>query len=147
MNEVMSELTSYKMLDMLQAVVNEGTGQRVRRVYGLVGDVGGKTGTTDENSDGWFMGFTPQLVSGVWVGGEDRDIHFDTMANGQGAAMALPIWGLYMQKVLADPSLGYDPEATFQFPEDFRPCDDETENDTLYQAPKNDYGTMDSWFN
>lgn len=61
--------------------------------------MGGKTGTTNRNSDGWFMGFTPSLVSGVWVGGEERDIHFDTMVDGQGAAMALPIWGLYMQKI------------------------------------------------
>lgn len=84
MDEVISESSAYKMLVMLRAVINEGTGGRVRRLYGITADMGGKTGTTNNNSDGWFMGFTPSLVSGVWVGGEDRDIHFDTMVNGQG---------------------------------------------------------------
>jgi penicillin-binding protein 1A len=77
------------MLIMLRAVINEGTGGRVRRVYNITADMGGKTGTTNNNSDGWFMGFTPTLVSGAWVGGEERDIHFDNMTDGQGAAMAL----------------------------------------------------------
>ena len=99
MNEVISISSSYKMLDMLRAVVNEGTGGRVRRL-GFKADMGGKTGTSNDNADGWFMGFTPSLVSGVWVGGEDRDIHFDTMVSGQGAATALPIWANYMMKVL-----------------------------------------------
>lgn len=93
-------------------------------MYGITADMGGKTGTTNNNSDGWFMGFTPSLVSGVWVGGEDRDIHFDTMVNGQGAAMALPVWGLYMQKVYKDKSLGYSQEERFNIPEDFDPCKD-----------------------
>ena len=84
-------------------------------LYGITADMGGKTGTTNNNSDGWFMAFTPSLVSGVWVGGEDRDIHFDTMVNGQGAAMALPVWGLYMQKVYKDKSLGYSQEERFQY--------------------------------
>jgi glycosyltransferase family 51 protein len=124
MDEVISESSAYKMLVMLRAVINEGTGGRVRRLYGITADMGGKTGTTNNNSDGWFMGFTPSLVSGVWVGGEDRDIHFDTMVNGQGAAMALPVWGLYMQKVYKDKSLGYSQEERFNIPEDFDPCKD-----------------------
>ena len=70
------------------------------------------------------MGFTPSLVSGVWVGGEERDIHFDTMVDGQGAAMALPIWGLYMQKVYKDKSLGYSQDEKFNIPDDFDPCKD-----------------------
>ena len=107
---------------MLRAVINEGTGGRVRRNYGITVDMGGKTGTTNHNADGWFMGFTPSLVSGVWVGGEEPDIHFDTMTDGQGASMALPIWGLYMKKVFADKSLGYEQTETFQIPKDFRPC-------------------------
>lgn len=98
--EVISESSAYKMLVMLRAVINEGTGGRVRRLYGIQADMGGKTGTTNRNSDGWFMGFTPSLVSGCWVGGEERDIHFDTMRDGQGASMALPVWGLYMQKFM-----------------------------------------------
>ena len=72
--EVISETSAYKMLVMLRAVINEGTGNRVRRLYGIKADMGGKTGTTNRNSDGWFMGFTPTLVSGCWVGGEERDI-------------------------------------------------------------------------
>ena len=124
MEEVISEESVYKMLIMLRAVINEGTGGRVRRVYGITADMGGKTGTTNNNSDGWFMGFTPTLVSGAWVGGEERDIHFDNMTDGQGAAMALPIWGLYMQKVFADKSLGYSQEDEFEIPEGFDPCKD-----------------------
>lgn len=123
-DEVISENGTYKMLTMLRAVINEGTGGRVRRLYGITTDMGGKTGTTNNNSDGWFMGFTPSLVSGAWVGGEERDIHFDTMLNGQGAAMALPIWGLYMQKVYKDKTLGYSQDERFQIPENFDPCKD-----------------------
>lgn len=136
MNEVISVPSAYKMLDMLRGVVNQGTGGRVRSRYQITADMGAKTGTTNSNSDGWFMGFTPTLVSGCWVGGEDRDIHFDTMAYGQGASMALPIWAKYMNKVFADQSLGYSQSDTFVFPEDFDPCNEETiptvmgENDT-----------------
>lgn len=121
-NEVISEESSYKMLEMLRAVINEGTGARIRRDYNIHSDMGGKTGTTNNNADGWFMGFTPSLVTGCWVGGEERDIHFDRMADGQGASMALPIWGLYMNKVYADRTLPYSQEETFDVPEDFDPC-------------------------
>ena len=107
MEEVVSVSSAYKMLVMLRAVINEGTGGRVRRL-GVKADMGGKTGTTNYNADGWFMGFTPSLVSGCWVGGEERDIHFDGMTHGQGASMALPIWSKYMVKVLGDKTLGYD---------------------------------------
>ena len=112
------------MLIMLRAVINEGTGGRIRRLYNITADMGGKTGTTNNNSDGWFMGFTPSLVSGCWVGGEERDIHFDRMADGQGASMALPIWGIYMNKVYADKALGYSQKDTFDIPEGFDPCKD-----------------------
>lgn len=122
MQEVISETSAYKMLIMLRAVINEGTGGRVRFRYGIQADMGGKTGTTNNNSDGWFMGFTPSLVSGVWVGGEDRDIHFDTMLYGQGASMALPVWAIYMNKVYADKSLGYSQDERFEIPEGFDPC-------------------------
>ena len=123
-NEVISESSAYKMLVMLRAVINEGTGGRVRRLYHITADMGGKTGTTNNNSDGWFMGFTPSLVSGCWVGGEERDIHFDRMADGQGASMALPIWGIYMTKVYADKTLGYSQEEKFDIPDEFDPCKD-----------------------
>lgn len=121
MEEVVSPISVYKMLVMLRAVINEGTGGRVRR-YGITADMGGKTGTTNRNADGWFMGFTPNLVSGCWVGGEERDIHFDTMTYGQGASLALPIWAKYMKKVFDDPSLGYSQQERFKLPEGFDPC-------------------------
>ena len=122
MNEVISEERANKMVEMLKGVVEGGTAGRMRFRYHLECEMGAKTGTTNRNSDAWFMGFTPELVSGCWVGGEDRDIHFDSMSMGQGATMALPIWAYYMQKVFADHSLGYDPEAKFDLPEDYNPC-------------------------
>ncbi len=120
MEEVISAPSASKMLTMLRAVINEGTGGRVRRYTHA--DVGGKTGTTQRNSDGWFVGFTPSLITGCWVGGEDRDIHFDTMIYGQGASMALPIWGLYMKKVYADKSLKYSEAETFKLGSEYTGC-------------------------
>ena len=121
MEEVISASSTYKKQVMLRAVINEGTGGRVRR-YGITADMGGKTGTTNDNSDAWFMGFTPSLVSGCWVGGDERDIHFGRMTYGQGAAAALPIWAMYMKKVYDDPTLGYDQQERFKLPEGFDPC-------------------------
>jgi penicillin-binding protein 1A len=103
--EAMSAETAYLMLDLMKGVVQSGTGIRLRLKYGLNNPIAGKTGTTQNQSDGWFMGITPDLTTGVWVGAEDRSVHFRTISLGQGANMALPIWALYMQKVLADPSL------------------------------------------
>ena len=120
-HEIISETTAYKMIYMLRQVLDHGTGVRTRFKYGITAPMGGKTGTTNNNSDGWFMCFTPSLVSGTWVGGEDRGIHFDNMAEGQGASMALPICALYMQKILADPELGYSPEEQFDIPKWFDP--------------------------
>lgn len=119
MHEIFSEQTAYKMIYMLRSVVDDGTGRRVRSRYGLTMPMGGKTGTTQNNSDGWFMGFTPSLVSGVWVGGEERAIRFNSMAQGQGAAMALPIWAMYMKKVLADSKLGYSATENFDVPREW----------------------------
>lgn len=104
---VLDEQTAYIMTDMLKAVVKEGTGVRLGWKYKLTNPIGGKTGTTQNNSDGWFMGITPELVTGVWTGAEDRAIHFSTTSFGEGANTALPIFGLYMQKVYADPTLKY----------------------------------------
>ena len=120
-HEIISESTAYKMIYMLRAVLDHGTGVRVRFKYGINAPMGGKTGTTNNNSDGWFMCFTPSLVSGTWVGGEDRGIHFDGMAEGQGASMALPICALYMQKIYADEELGYSPNEQFDIPKWFDP--------------------------
>jgi len=118
--EIISELTSYKMIYMLQKVITEGTGMRLRgSQYQLYMPMGGKTGTSQNHSDGWFMGFTPELVAGCWVGGEDRAIHFDNMDRGQGARMALPIFGGFMKRVYDDKELGYDWNASFDIPEWF----------------------------
>lgn len=121
--EVITEKGYYRILSMLLNVVDGGTGSRLRRApYSLTAQMGGKTGTTNFNSDGWFMGFTPDLVSGVWVGGEERYIHFNSMAEGQGASMALPIYGKYMVKVYGDKDLPYDQSRTFTFPSDIDLC-------------------------
>ncbi len=104
-NEAMNEQTAYLMLELMKGVVQSGTGQRLRFRYNLTNPIAGKTGTTQNNSDGWFIGLTPDLVAGVWVGAEDRGIRFRNIALGQGANMALPIWALFMQRVYEDPSL------------------------------------------
>ena len=136
MNEVISAESAMKMLTMLMGVVDGGTAGRLRYRYNLEGQIGAKTGTTNNNSDGWFIGFTPQLVSGCWVGGEDRDIHFDSMNMGQGATMALPIWAIFMKKVYADPSLGMDPALKFDLPEGYDPCH-------LPKAEQDDFSEVD----
>lgn len=131
MNEVISEESANKMIYMLKGVVDGGTGSRLRFRYNLKGELGGKTGTTNNNSDAWFMGITPQLVGGCWVGGDDRDIHFDSMSMGQGATMALPIFAYFMQKVYADKTLDYSEDAVFDLPSGYNPCsllDDGGEN-------------------
>ena len=122
MNEVISEESAHKMLYMLKAVVDGGTASRLRFKYNLKGDLAGKTGTTNRNSDAWFMGLTPTLVNACWVGGDDRDIHFESMSMGQGATMALPIFALYMQKVYQDKQLGYNEDAIFDLPDGYDPC-------------------------
>ena len=124
-DQVFNEDTFYKMLSMLMSVVDSGTGARLRSSYNIKAEMGGKTGTTNFNADGWFMGFTPELVTGVWVGGEDRFIHFNGMAMGQGAAMALPIYGIYMRSVYGDSALPYSENVKFQFPAGFDPCHSE----------------------
>lgn len=121
-HEVLSEESAYKMLDMLQGVVEAGTARRLRSQYGITAPMGGKTGTTNRNSDGWFMAVSPRLVCATWVGGENRDIRFISTALGQGAASALPIYAYFMQSVYADTKLGYTQDETFLIPSDFSPC-------------------------
>ena len=133
MNEVISAESANKMLVLLRGVVDGGTAGRLRYKYHLEGEIGGKTGTTNKNSDAWFIGFTPQLVTGIWVGGENRDIHFDNMAMGQGATMALPIWAYYMKKVYRDRALGYNNKVSFGLPEGFDPCSKQDADNTAYQ--------------
>lgn len=123
LTEAIGEQAYYRILSILLNVVDSGTGNRLRRPpYNLTAQIGGKTGTTNSNSDGWFMGFTPELVAGVWVGGEERYIHFNTMANGQGAEMALPIYGRFMRSIYNDPGLHYSQGSTFTFPSDISLC-------------------------
>ncbi len=113
MNEVISEKSSYAMIEMMRGVVEHGTARRLRYHYKLEGEIAGKTGTTNNNSDGWFVGFVPRLVTACWVGGEDRDIHFTSTSLGQGASTALPIWGQYMSRVYKDTALGYKEDEHF----------------------------------
>lgn len=122
MNEVISEESAYKMLVLMQGVIDGGTGGRMRFRYNLKTPMGGKTGTTNRNSDGWFVGFTPSLAFGSWVGGEDRDIHFSSMTYAQGASSALPICANFLKKVFADKSLDYHETDTFDIPKGFDPC-------------------------
>jgi Membrane carboxypeptidase/penicillin-binding protein len=110
--EAISDPTAYLMVNLMQGVVNEGTAGRIKWKYGLT-NVAGKTGTTNDNSDGWFIGYTPKLTAGVWVGAEDRQVHFASTANGQGASVALPIWGIFMNKIYKDPSIGMSNDDVF----------------------------------
>ncbi len=137
MSEVLSEKAAAQILDMTRAVVDGGTGSRIRNRFGIRVPMGGKTGTTQNHSDGWFMGFTPSLVGGVWVGGEDRSIHFDRMAEGQAANMALPIFGIFLQKVFANPDLGYTQTETFSVSPQYRnvcPPSSILQEDSLHQS-------------
>lgn len=117
--EVLSEEQAYLMLDLLRGVVLNGSGNRIRRVYNLMNQIGGKTGTTQNHSNGWFMGITPDLVGGVWSGWEDQAIHFETLGEGQGANMALPIFALFLKKVYADPQFGILEANEFERPANF----------------------------
>ncbi len=137
--QVIDENTAYRVLSLMKGVVEFGTAARLRYKYGFTNyeNIAGKTGTTNNNSDGWFIGITPHLVTGVWVGGEERSVRFLSTALGQGASMALPIWAYYMKKVYADPSLPYKPTDKFEKPtvDDGIPvdCDKENENNTYNQ--------------
>jgi len=144
MIEIITEDACYKMLSMLQGVIDGGTGSRIRRDHGLTVSMGGKTGTTQNHSDGWFMGFTPSLVTGAWVGGEERDIHFDRMTEGQGAAMTLPIVGMFLQKVYGDISLGYSQNERFEVPAKYAdPCWNQSNTEDFSNNP----GGIDDLFN
>ena len=102
---------------MLEAVVSEGTGRGIRTIYNIPGDFAGKTGTTQDNSDGWFIGITPNLVTGCWVGADDPRVHFRTTTYGQGAYMALPIVGKFFHKTYLDSKFTYLKNSSFPEPE------------------------------
>jgi penicillin-binding protein 1A len=132
-HDAFDEQTAYLMINLLQGVIDQGTGIRLRNRegYGKFSlPIAGKTGTTQNHSDGWFIGTTPRLTAGVWTGADLRSIHFRTIASGQGANMALPIWGYFYKKVLADPKLGYTEEMSFKRPDNFNinlDCDGESQ--------------------
>jgi len=121
--EMINANTAYKMVQMMRGVVNFGTGARMRNRYGIRSDVAGKTGTTNKQADAWFIGYTPQLQAGAWVGCDDRVFRFTSERLGQGSAAALPIWALFMKRVYADRSLGIDPERKFIQPKGYDGCD------------------------
>ena len=114
--EAISEQTAYLMVNLMQGVVNDGTAVRLRWKYGIDGELAGKTGTTNDQADGWFIGYTPKLTAGVWVGAEDRQVHFESLALGGGSNMALPVWGIFMNKVLKDGTLGISEQDKFIAP-------------------------------
>ncbi len=122
-HEAISERAAYAMVQMMRGVVDGGTGSRLRFRYGLSGAIAGQTGPTNDNSDGWFIGYTPTITAGVWVGAEDRYVHFNSTALGQGANMALPIWGIWMKKVLADGTLGISSNDAFPEAVNISYCD------------------------
>jgi penicillin-binding protein 1A len=129
-HEAISPRAAHAMVQMMRGVVDGGTGSRLRFRYGLSGQIAGKTGTTNDNSDGWFIGYTPTITAGVWVGAEDRYVHFNSTALGQGANMALPIWGLWMKKVIADGSLGISSNDAFPDAVNQSFCDSSVSEDT-----------------
>jgi len=141
-NEAISENAAFLMLDLLKGVVNQGTSVRLRSKYELYNEIAAKTGTTNNHSDGWFMAIIPKLTCGVWVGGEERSIHFDNISEGQGANMALPIFAMFIQKVYADPTLDVKAEDVFEQPENMNynlDCDSMYENDIIEGSSEDEF--------
>lgn len=121
--ELINSSTAFKMVKLMRGVVDHGTAVRLRYRYGFKSDIAGKTGTTNSQADAWFLGYTPQILAGAWVGCDDRYLRFNSEAMGQGAAAALPIWALFMQKVYADKTLDIRTDVTFKEPDNFNDCD------------------------
>lgn len=128
--EIINGQTAYKMVKMMRGVVDIGTGKRMRFRYGLNNDIAGKTGTTNKQADAWFIGYTPQLIAGAWVGCDDREFRFRSEQLGQGASAALPIWAFFMRRVYADKNLNINPSARFRAPEGFVDCNGNAEDTT-----------------
>ena len=144
MNEVISEESALKMIVLMRGVIDGGTGSRMRFRYGIKAPMAGKTGTTNDNSDGWFVGYTPSMAFGAWVGGDERDVHFNSMAYGQGASSALPICAAFLKKVYANPQLGYSPTEDFVMPAGFDPC--QTSMNISEEESVEDVGGLDDLF-
>jgi len=122
--EIVNAQTAYKMVLMMKGVTEIGTAKRLRYAYGLNGELAGKTGTTNDQSDAWYIGYTPQLLAGAWVGCDDRFLRFSSEAQGQGAAAALPIWAYFFKKVMGDNKTGITSSAKFIAPDNFNNCGD-----------------------
>ena len=116
--EIISPRTAGMITEMLKSAVNGGTASSLRSVYGLDSDIAGKTGTTQLNSDGWFIGYSPDLIAGVWVGGDNPVIRFRTMSLGQGSHSALPVWAKFMQKIYSDPLYRFSRFSKFEISDD-----------------------------
>ena len=142
----LSEEAADKMIYMLRSVVDGGTGSRLRHKYGIQAPLGGTTGTTNDNSDGWFMAVAPKLITGCWVGGDDRDIHFESMTYAQGASAALPIFAHYIKSVYADPDLDYRDTDQFDLPTSFNPCYVEGVDELLDEEEREDDDESHSGF-
>ena len=136
--ELINANTAYKMVKLMRGVIDHGTGIRMRGMYNVKGEIAGKTGTTNKQADAWFIGYTPQLLAGAWVGCDDRLLRFRSQSLGQGSAAALPIWAYFMKKVHADKSLGIEEEAKFTEPEGFQDCD-------FYDPTSMDRGSMSNY--
>lgn len=138
-HEVFSEKVAYIMLKLMKGVVDYGTGKRIRN-YGILGEVAGKTGTTNDHSDGWFVGLVPNLTTTVWVGWEDRFAHFQKLSLGQGANMALPIWSYYMSSIYKDKKLEYEQYEKFNNPENFswENCESDNKKNIIDDDDKKD---------
>jgi len=142
--EAISENTAYLMVQLLRGVVDQGTAGRLRYFFGFTGELGGKTGTTQNHSDGWYIGIAPKITAGVWVGAEDRSVNFRYLAQGSGSYMALPIYGYFMQKVYADTTLNITQEDIFESPVDFNvnlncPEVDIREKGSFYEEGEDEY--------
>lgn len=121
--DIINAATAYRMVNLMRGVVDFGTGKRMRYRYGIKSDIAGKTGTTNKQADAWFIGYTPQLIAGTWVGCDDRVFRFRSEALGQGSAAALPIWAYFIKRVYADRTLGISPDVTFKQPAGYNDCD------------------------
>lgn len=137
--EIINPNTAFKMVKMMRGVVDFGTGRRMRSMYGLRGDIAGKTGTTNSQADAWFIGYTPQILAGAWVGCDDRFLSFRSEALGQGSAAALPIWAFFMNRVYNDKSLDIKQDIRFKEPEGFDDCN-VTDPTSLERSGLNDTG-------
>lgn len=160
--EIIDSRTAYTMIKMMKGVIDFGTGRRMRYRYGIQSEIAGKTGTTNGQADGWFIGYTPQLLAGAWVGCDDRSLRFRSEALGQGSSAALPIWAYFFKRVYADKTLGIEETAKFTPPDDFKDCefydptsmqradamtggstgdgDDESENEVPPVVPPDEWG-------